>query len=291
MRGRSTPRSAATGLERITLSDLDIGAPETDLDVLAVNDALDRLAAEDPRLAEMVNLRFFAGMSIADTARALDYVAGNGEAGLGVRARLALRADRNASMTLKIERELFEAAILLPADARESWLAEHCDDAAMRARVLRLLAAHDSAEARDTLRTPTPMSMPIPMLTDRQIGPYRLLERIGEGAMGEVYLAEQIRARGAARGVEGDQARHGLARGHRAFRSGAADAGADESSEHRAHHRRGHDRRRATVLRDGVRAGHFAHEILRPASPRHRPAARRCSCRSAMPCSTRTRKA
>jgi RNA polymerase sigma-70 factor (ECF subfamily) len=60
------------GLQRITLSDLDVGAPETDLDVLAVNDALDRLAAEDPRLADMVNLRFFAGMSIADTAQALD---------------------------------------------------------------------------------------------------------------------------------------------------------------------------------------------------------------------------
>jgi RNA polymerase sigma-70 factor, ECF subfamily len=60
------------GLERVTLSDLDIGAAETDLDVLAVNDALDRLAAEDPRLAEMVNLRFFAGMSIADTAQALN---------------------------------------------------------------------------------------------------------------------------------------------------------------------------------------------------------------------------
>jgi RNA polymerase sigma-70 factor (ECF subfamily) len=60
------------GMKRITLSDLDIGVPETDLDVLAVNDALDRLAAEDPRLAEMVNLRFFAGMSIADTAQALD---------------------------------------------------------------------------------------------------------------------------------------------------------------------------------------------------------------------------
>jgi RNA polymerase sigma factor (TIGR02999 family) len=60
------------GLQRVTLTDLDVGAPETDLDVLAVNDALDRLAAEDPRLAEMVNLRFFAGMSIADTAQALD---------------------------------------------------------------------------------------------------------------------------------------------------------------------------------------------------------------------------
>ena len=60
------------GLARITLADLDVGTPETDLDVLAVNDALDRLAAEEPRLAELVNLRFFAGMSIADTAQALD---------------------------------------------------------------------------------------------------------------------------------------------------------------------------------------------------------------------------
>jgi RNA polymerase sigma factor (TIGR02999 family) len=60
------------GLERITLSDLDVSAPETDLDVLAVNDALERLAEEDPRLSEVVNLRFFVGMSIEDTARALD---------------------------------------------------------------------------------------------------------------------------------------------------------------------------------------------------------------------------
>lgn len=61
-----------SGLERVTLADLDVSAPETDLDVLAVNEALERLAQEEPRLAEMVNLRFFAGMSIEDTARALD---------------------------------------------------------------------------------------------------------------------------------------------------------------------------------------------------------------------------
>jgi RNA polymerase sigma-70 factor, ECF subfamily len=60
------------GAERVTLSDLDVSAPETDLDVLAVSEAVDRLASEDPHLAEVVNLRFFAGMSIEDTARALD---------------------------------------------------------------------------------------------------------------------------------------------------------------------------------------------------------------------------
>jgi RNA polymerase sigma-70 factor, ECF subfamily len=57
---------------RVTLADLDIQAPEADLDVVAVSDALDVLAQEDPRLSEVVSLRFFAGMSVEETARALD---------------------------------------------------------------------------------------------------------------------------------------------------------------------------------------------------------------------------
>jgi serine/threonine protein kinase/tetratricopeptide (TPR) repeat protein len=89
-------------------------------------------------------------------------------------------------MSLTRERELFDAALRLTAEARESWLEEQCVDLAMRSRVSRLLQAHDLAEARDALRAPRPLP------ADLQIGPYRLLERIGEGAMGEVYLAEQV---------------------------------------------------------------------------------------------------
>jgi len=38
---------------------------------LAVDEAIERLALQDPRMAEIVQLRFFAGMSVDQTARAL----------------------------------------------------------------------------------------------------------------------------------------------------------------------------------------------------------------------------
>ena len=42
-----------------------------DAEVLAVDDALDRLAAAEPRAAELVKLRYFAGMTIPEAAAAL----------------------------------------------------------------------------------------------------------------------------------------------------------------------------------------------------------------------------
>ena len=50
---------------------LDIAAPDGGDTVLAVNDALDGLAAEDPVCAELVKLRFFAGFSNAEAAQML----------------------------------------------------------------------------------------------------------------------------------------------------------------------------------------------------------------------------
>jgi hypothetical protein len=39
--------------------------------ILAVHEALDRLNAEDPQAAQLVKLRYFAGMSIPDAAGVL----------------------------------------------------------------------------------------------------------------------------------------------------------------------------------------------------------------------------
>jgi len=69
-RARGRVRSGGTR-KRITLTGIDLAAPE-DLDqVVAVDEVLQRLAQADPRAAEVVRLRFYAGLSEAETAEAL----------------------------------------------------------------------------------------------------------------------------------------------------------------------------------------------------------------------------
>jgi serine/threonine protein kinase len=87
-------------------------------------------------------------------------------------------------VTLQTERELFEACMDLAAGQRTAWLEQHCGDPALRERLLRLLRAHDAAQERGSLEES-------PLVTARRVGGFDLLERIGEGAMGEVWLAEQ----------------------------------------------------------------------------------------------------
>ncbi len=59
------------GAERVTLSGVDLPAGTEGVDVLLIDDALIRLGALRPRLADLVTLRYFAGMSIEETAEAL----------------------------------------------------------------------------------------------------------------------------------------------------------------------------------------------------------------------------
>jgi RNA polymerase sigma-70 factor (ECF subfamily) len=56
---------------RITLDDAIAAEGEKSLDLLALDEALTRLAAFDPEQARIVELRFFAGLSIEESAEAL----------------------------------------------------------------------------------------------------------------------------------------------------------------------------------------------------------------------------
>lgn len=57
---------------RITMSAVGGGVEPEPEELLAVNDALDRLAEQDPRMAEVVKLRYFAGLTQEETAAAMD---------------------------------------------------------------------------------------------------------------------------------------------------------------------------------------------------------------------------
>jgi RNA polymerase sigma factor (TIGR02999 family) len=56
---------------RVPLADADPGYAPADAELLAIDEALDRLAAEDPAAARFVQLRYFAGLTAEEAAEAL----------------------------------------------------------------------------------------------------------------------------------------------------------------------------------------------------------------------------
>ena len=58
--------------ERQPFDDIEIAAPEPHEDLIALDEALDRLAQVDRAAAELVQLRYFAGMTLPDAARAMN---------------------------------------------------------------------------------------------------------------------------------------------------------------------------------------------------------------------------
>jgi RNA polymerase sigma factor (TIGR02999 family) len=58
------------GVTVTSLEGLDVAA-QTSVDIVALDDALERLASVDPQQSRVVELRFFAGLSVDETAEAL----------------------------------------------------------------------------------------------------------------------------------------------------------------------------------------------------------------------------
>jgi RNA polymerase sigma factor (TIGR02999 family) len=59
------------GLNRVELSDADLSDGGNTLDMIALDDAIEQLESEDPRAAQVIKLRFFAGLTIAQAAEAI----------------------------------------------------------------------------------------------------------------------------------------------------------------------------------------------------------------------------
>src|SRR3954452_9658247 len=97
------------------------------------------------------------------------------------------------------EEALFQAAIHLAGVARDMFLTQECGaDAALRCRLDALIAAHEQESA--LLTTPSEDARPTIKVAPldgsdeavgQTLGRYKLLEKIGEGGCGVVYVAEQ----------------------------------------------------------------------------------------------------
>src|SRR6059036_2153897 len=91
-----------------------------------------------------------------------------------------------------LEKEIFEQALdITPTEERLRFLTSSCGkDAALLARVQALLRADESGESF-LPEQPKAAVVPITEKPGDRIGRYKLLQQIGEGGCGAVYMAEQ----------------------------------------------------------------------------------------------------
>jgi RNA polymerase sigma factor (TIGR02999 family) len=70
-RRRRAERRGGEQVVRLSIDDVDVASPERHPDVLDIDRALQRLEAVDARKARVVELRYFGGLSVDETAEAL----------------------------------------------------------------------------------------------------------------------------------------------------------------------------------------------------------------------------
>ena len=129
------------------------------------------------------------------------------------------------------ERDIFIEALELGEPAGIASLLDNAcqGDMELRGRVEGLLAAHERQLSFILDIPPAGLEATLDQrpLSERSgsiIGPYKLLQQIGEGGMGVVFMAEQTAADSTDGGAENHQAWHGYAPGDRPLRGRAAGA-------------------------------------------------------------------
>ena len=188
--------------QKVILEDTMAICEQQPVDMIALDTALTRLGGLDPEQARMVELRFFGGLSVEQTAEVMDCSPATVKRSWSsARATSCTAKSREEALTpggagRRFARSLIGAVERRHQD-RAAYLRVVCaGDDQLRREVESLVASHD--DAQDFMSAPAAnlnlMALEVSSATIPRVprvGPYQLEKRIGRGGMGSVWLASR----------------------------------------------------------------------------------------------------
>jgi RNA polymerase sigma factor (TIGR02999 family) len=192
------------GGQRVTIDDAGFAVdPDEPERVLAIDAALSRLSALDQRQGRIVEMRFFAGMSVEEDGRSSPDFVTNGQARVGSSRRRGCMASsihspggtgepsaNPAAARWSQTRDIFFGALDAEESDRISYVQRACaGDADLEREVLRLVHLETLSETfleRPAIARLAPLiasTEPMFRPGDRLAGRYRVVEMIGRGGM------------------------------------------------------------------------------------------------------------
>ena len=180
------------------LDDAVTSYDERAIDLLALDEALDRLSDLDPRMMRIIDLRFFGGLSEEETAAALDLSTRSVRrdwrtARAWLHSQLSKGGSHDALSNGSEPKSCLTPPWTDPAEERAALLDEACgDDAELRAAVrvaagIRTTADRIHAAAtRWSSHGAVDRGGWLPIGLGKRVGAYRLTDVISSGGMGTV---------------------------------------------------------------------------------------------------------